>query len=78
MKFDSTATNKESFYSAILQEDELGATVRAHIYIESALDQLIEILVSDYGYIKKCSSTSLKKSTSQLRWDYPKISPLHF
>ncbi|UOP12113.1 hypothetical protein [Pseudomonas palleroniana] len=46
-------SNNDSFYSDILKEDELGATIRAHIYIESALEKLIETLTSDYAHVKK-------------------------
>lgn len=53
MKPQPKILNLDSFYLDILKEDELGATIRTHIYIESALEQLIEILVSDYEHIKK-------------------------
>ncbi len=53
MKPEQKTLNLDSFYSDIIKEDELGATIRTHIYIESALEQLIEILVSDYEHIKK-------------------------
>lgn len=45
--------DQDSFYSDLLQEDELGATIRAHLYIESTLDKLIETLTEDYEHVIK-------------------------
>jgi hypothetical protein len=43
----------DSFITALFEEDELGAVIRCHIHIESAIDLLIENRVNNYNYISK-------------------------
>ena len=44
---------QDNFLSAVQNEDELGAVVRSHIYVESALVFLLEHLVVDKKYLGK-------------------------
>lgn len=44
---------QDNFLTAVQGEDELGAVVRSHIYVESALVFLLEHLVVDKKYLGK-------------------------
>ena len=44
---------QENFLAAVRGEDELGAVIRSHIYVESALAFLLEHLVADKKYLEK-------------------------
>ncbi len=44
---------QDNFLTAVRGEDELGAVIRSHIYVESALVFLLEHLVVDRKYLEK-------------------------
>lgn len=46
---------QDDFLAAVRGEDELGAVIRSHIYVESALVSLLEHLVVDKKYLEKLS-----------------------
>lgn len=49
----SLVFDDDTFVKALLEEDELGAVIRCHIHIESAIDRLIKNSVTDYSQILK-------------------------
>ena len=49
----NTIQINEAFRQALLQEDDLGRVIRAHIYIEHAIDELIDLRVQRPKYYKE-------------------------
>ncbi|MFQ3193962.1 MAG: hypothetical protein ACI9N3_000774 [Colwellia sp.] len=42
-------------FNILLNEDELGAVVRAHILIEQYVDHFLSLVVSNHDYLDKMS-----------------------
>ena len=63
---------KESLISAVNSEDDLGKVIRAHIVIESLLNQIIELNVKDISFLNKVDLTYMQKVNLSLALGYNK------